>query len=457
MVRLLFLLLVGFLSLAGAQPDPGELEEPEQYTIDEIMEAIRDEQGVDRDEQLEPHAVDPGLLEMLGDALLHKWVIIASLRATVEDVARRLTGSSPRRQHIQLGLSYVSSKVMGILALFEGAGEAGSKELIEPGGGGDEEGGGGGGEIGEGGGEEGEGEEGKEGEGEGEEGEGEEGEGGGSGGLGGRGGGLAGIERNRSGGAASQSGEGGALAGRGGSASGGASSGGTARGGYSGSSGSRSGSAGRMSLAERRAAAGTRSRGTGRSGYSSGSGGVGGPVGHLATADQEYGSEDRTRYRGGSGSGSAGSGRLSADEEGGSSARGSRGSSGRRSSGSTSGTGSPLGEILGETRNLSWVVVIIALAVIGTLIATTVRVVRFFKRVKKGRQPAVQPVTIRVEDSALRILKERFARDEITRAEFEEKRRHLDELSRTGDEPEPPESKKRQPVAEDVGGDILAP
>ena len=94
---------------------------------------------------------------------------------------------------------------------------------------------------------------------------------------------------------------------------------------------------------------------------------------------------------------------------------------------------------------------------IGTLIATTVRIVRFFKRVKKGRQPAVQPVPILVEDSALRILKERFVRDEITRDEFEEKRRHLEELSRPAGEPEPPEPKKRQPVVEDVGGDIMAP
>jgi uncharacterized membrane protein len=119
-------------------------------------------------------------------------------------------------------------------------------------------------------------------------------------------------------------------------------------------------------------------------------------------------------------------------------------------------SGSPLGEILGETRNLSWVVVVIVLAVIGTVIATIVRIVRFFKRVKKGREPAPQPVTIAVEDSALRILKERFVRDEITRAEFEEKRRHLEELSRPAAE-SGPETKKRPPVVEDVGGDILAP
>lgn len=440
-VRLLFLLLVGFLTLMRAQPGPGELEEPggePQYTIDEIMEAIRDEQGVERDEQLEPHAVDPELLELLGDALMHKWVIVSSLRSTVEDIARRITGAGPRRQHIQLGLAYVSSKVMGILALFQGAGEPGSHELFDPEGGG----GGGGGEIGEGGGEEGGGE-GEEGEG--EEGEGE-GEGGGSGGYGGRGGGLAGIERNRGGGSAgSQSGEGSALTGRGGSAAGGA---------YSGRAGTRSGS-GRMTLAERRASGSAGSGGSARGSYSSRSGSGGGPVGHLTTSDEEYGSEGSGVYRSGSGSGSGGSGRLSADEDGGSSARGSRSASGRRGSSSAM-SGSPLGEILGETRNLSWVVVVIVLAVIGTVIATIVRIVRFFKRVKKGREPAPQPVTIAVEDSALRILKERFVRDEITRAEFEEKRRHLEELSRPAAE-SGPETKKRPPVVEDVGGDILAP
>lgn len=435
-VRFLSFFLLGFLTLAGAQPEPGQPGGEPEFSVEEIMGDIRDEQGVERDEQLDPHAVDPDLLEELGHALEHRYIIVSSLRGTVEQIATQLTGASLRRQYTQVGLAYVSAKVLGIFAVLAGAAESGSRDLLEPP---DTTGGGGSGDIGDEGGDEGGG------------GDSSGGEGGGEDGL--NRSGYAGLNRNLSGGnGGSQFGEGGtagigsggaggvgasgAYAGRTGRAGGtqltqsGAARGAgsaAARGAYSRRTRAGSGTAGQLpSQGEARVSGGTGSRAGGAS-YGA-TGGGGGAGGHLTTADEEQAATDR-RYR------------VAA---------------GRSSGGGGGGSGGLLKDVLGDTKNMSWVVVVIVLAVIAGVIGTIFRIVRFFKR-KKAHSAAPQLAPVVVEDSAVRILKERFARDEITREEFEEKRRHLAELSGAPEDQEEPESKaKKNPLA-DVGGEVMEP
>jgi uncharacterized membrane protein len=452
--KFLFLVLLGFLTLARAQPDPGGPGEPgeePQMTIDDIMEEIRDDQGVDRDDQLDPQACDPYLLEDLGDALMHKYFIVSSLRNMAEDVAKGITGAGPRRQHVQLGLAYVSAKVLGILAMLEGAGQSGTRELLEPPGGGDDGGGGLPGDTGE----YAEGDTGDEG---GDE------EGGGEDGRGGSG--FAGMTRNRSGGAGG-SGFGGDEGGYGGSGgaegyqSGGAGSqrGSVTRGGDQGSYPGRTGRAGAKTLDEGGASGGGGSASQG--GYQGSNRSRGGGGGALAReeagASGGGGEGARSGYQGSYRGRGAGAGGSSANEVRGASEGGYRGASAAGRSGGRGIVHGLAPELFSQIANVRWILLVVALVVVGTITVTFIRIARFLRR-RARRHAAGQAAPALIPDPAMTLLKERFVKDEITKEEFEKKKRELEEIAGVTAEPDHkhkhPESKPR---LEDVGGDVMEP
>lgn len=329
--KFLFLVLLGLLTLARAQPAPGGTEESggqPQLTVDGIMGELRDDQGVDRDDQLDPQACDPDLLEQLGDALMHKYFIVSPLRSTAENIAKGITGASLERQHVQLGLAYVSAKVLGIMAMLDGTAQSGMRQFYERSGG---EGGGGS---------------------PGDTGEYAEGD------TSAEGGGYGGEE---------------------------------ARGGYQGPYRGRGGNAGGASSSE---------------------------------------AQDKSE-------------------------RGRRGASEARRRGRTGTVSEPVSELLGQIANARWILLFVILVVLGIVTFTIIRIVRFFRRL--GRRHAAVPATpVPVADPAMTLLEERFVRDEITKEEFEEKKRELEETTGTPAKAEH-EPSKSKPQPKDVGGDVMEP
>jgi uncharacterized membrane protein len=435
--RFLFLLLLGFLTLARAQPAPGGLEqhgEEPRLTIDDIMGEIRDDQGVDRDDQLDPQTCDPYLLEDLGDALMHKYFIVSPLRNMTEDIAKGITGAGPERQHYQLGLAYVSAKVLGIMAMLDGAAQNEARQFYEPSGGGGDGGGGSPEDTGQ--------------YAEGDSGDEGGGDNGGSDSENGYGGnGLAGLLRNRSGGAGGSGFGSGGAAGYGGN---GAES-------YQGSHPGRSGGAGALALNEGSASGGGRN--ASRSGYQGSYQGRGEGRGALAQAEAgAFGgggrgtrSGDQGSYRGRGGN----AGGSSANEARGASEGGYRGAPAAGRSGGRSVVNGLAPELLGQIANVRWILLVAALVVMGTITITFIRIVRFFRR-RARRQAAGQPSPVLVADPAMTLLKERFVKDEITKEEFEKKKRELEEMTGVPSEPEHQHPKSKSKL-EDAGGEVMEP
>ena len=108
---------------------------------------------------------------------------------------------------------------------------------------------------------------------------------------------------------------------------------------------------------------------------------------------------------------------------------------------------------------MRWILLVVALVVVGTITVTFIRIVRFFRR-RARRHAAGQVAPVAIPDPAMTLLKERFVKDEITREEFEKKKRALEEIAGAPAEPEHqhqhkhPESK---PKLEDVGGEVMEP
>lgn len=119
--------------------------------------------------------------------------------------------------------------------------------------------------------------------------------------------------------------------------------------------------------------------------------------------------------------------------------------------------GGPVGELVGQIANVRLILLVVALVVMGTITVTFIRIIRFFRR-KARRHAGEQVAPVPIADPAMTLLKERFVKDEITREEFEKKKRELEEMSGTPAEPEHKHGHaESKPKPKDVGGEVMEP
>ena len=119
--------------------------------------------------------------------------------------------------------------------------------------------------------------------------------------------------------------------------------------------------------------------------------------------------------------------------------------------------GGPVGELVGQIANVRLILLVVALVVLGAITVTFLRIVRFFRK-RARRHAGEQVVPVAIADPAMTLLRERFVKDEITREEFEKKKRELEEMSGTPAEPERKHGHvESKPKLKDVGGEVMEP